>query len=199
MAALLLAVPLEIRPPRQPVDPDRAALIAWRIRQAVPFLLYLVLITFVPVYHGVRVLATRRNPEQLRTPLHTTLNLLAIAGSVAMLSLGLWFRQPVFLALSPVGFLLGRNGLSFARKPCATPMAWWYEHMNAMLGGGIAFHTAFLVLGAGRLLNFQLDGAWAAVPWVLPTVIGVPATSIWIRHYRQKFGESAPRPARVAA
>ena len=37
-------------------------------------------------------------------------------------------------------------------------MAWWYEHMGSMLGGGIAFHTAFLVLGAGRLFGLRLDG-----------------------------------------
>ena len=61
--------------------------------------------------------------------------------------------------------------------------------MNSMLGGGIAFHTAFLVLGAGRLFGISLDGAWAAVTWLLPTIVGVPASAIWAATTRRKFGE----------
>ncbi len=68
-------------------------------------------------------------------------------------------------------------------------MAWWYEHMGAMLGGGIAFHTAFLVIGAGRLLGVQLTGFTAVVPWILPSLIGIPATAIWVGYYRRKFKE----------
>jgi hypothetical protein len=58
-----------------------------------------------------------------------------------------------------------------------------------MLGGGIAFHTAFLVLGAGRMFGLQLDGMAAVVPWLLPTLIGVPASAIWTRYYKRKFNE----------
>jgi hypothetical protein len=60
-----------------------------------------------------------------------------------------------------------------------------------MIGGGIAFHTAFLVLGAGRLFGLQLTGANAAVLWILPTLIGLPASAIWVRYYRRKFQEVA--------
>src|SRR5919199_1676714 len=45
-----------------------------RARVVAAFLTYLVIITFAPVHHGVRVLETRRNPETLRTPFHTALN-----------------------------------------------------------------------------------------------------------------------------
>ena len=89
------------------------------------------------------------------------------------------------------------GNLQFARKPYPTPMAWWYEHMGSMIGGGIAFHTAFLVLGAGRLFGLQLTGASAAILWILPTIIGLPATAIWVRYYRRKFGEVAT-PAQPA-
>lgn len=201
MATLLLVAPLSVHPPKNPVSPEVAAAIATEIRSTAPFLFYLVLITFVPVYHGVRVLATRRAPDQLRTHVHTTLQVTAIAGSTAMIALGIWLRQPVFLGLSPIGFLIGFGNLAFARRPYATPMAWWYEHMNAMLAGGIAYHTAFLVLGAGRLFNVQLDGAWAVVPWLLPTIIGVPASVIWTNYYRRRFKETsavAVSPAAVA-
>ena len=200
IAALLLAAPLTVHPLRRPVSPEVAAAIAAKFRMAVPFLAYLLLITFVPVYHGVRVLATRRTPSDLRTPLHTALNVAAIAGSVVMVGLGIALRQPVFAALSPIGLLMGVGQLQFARKPYPTPMAWWYEHMGSMIGGGIAFHTAFLVLGAARLFGFQLTGASAAILWILPSLVGIPATAIWVRYYRRKFGEVAktPEPATVS-
>jgi hypothetical protein len=187
MAAALSVNPLAAQPPRRPLDPQAAAEAIHRARLLVPFLLYLVLITFTPVYHGIRVLATRQSPSLLRTPLHTALNVATIGASAAMVALGLVLRQPVFVFMSPIGFLVGRGNLRYARHPPAAPMAWWYEHMGSMLGGGIAFHTAFLVLGAGRLLGLQLEGLTAVVPWILPSLIGIPATAIWTRFYRRKF------------
>ena len=102
-----------------------------------------------------------------------------IAASVGMLVLGLSTGRFVYAALSPIGFLIGLGDLGFARKPYPSPMAWWYEHMNSMLGGGVAFHTAFFVLGAGRLFGISMDGPWAVVPWLLPTIVGVPVSAIW--------------------
>ena len=66
-----------------------------------------------------------------------------------------------------------------------------------MLGGGVAVHTAFLVLGAGRMFGIALDGPAAIVPWLLPTVVGVPASAIWVSYYRRKFNEAEPRAAAV--
>ena len=179
MAAALFSDPLAAQPPKQALTAQAAAATIARIRLFVPFLLYLVLITFTPVYHGVRVLATRREPSLLRTPFHTVINVAAIVGSVGMIAIGLMARRPIFVFMSPIGFLVGIGNLRFARHPQVTPMAWWYEHMGAMLGGGIAFHTAFFVLGAGRLFGLQLEGMAAVVPWVLPSLVGIPATVVW--------------------
>jgi len=158
-----------------------------RPRVLAAFLAYLVIITFAPVHHGVRVLETRREPEKLKTPFHTALNSAAIVAAIAMIALALAVRQPVFAALSPIGLLVGRGNLRYARQPGTGHMSWWYEHMGSMLGGGIAFHTAFLVIGAERFLSTYLTGAYAVIPWVLPSIIGIPATRIWIRYYRRKF------------
>lgn len=190
MAALLLIDPLGVKLPGRTFTASRAAEIASGIRLFVPFLAYLVLITFTPVHHGVRVLATRHEPTRLRTSFHTALNVTTIASAAALVGLGLFFRQPIFVALSPIGFLIGVGGLQFARRPYPTRMAWWYEHMGSMLGGGIAFHTAFLVLGMGRFLH--LDGLAAVIPWILPTVVGIPASATWTRYYRRKFETSMP-------
>jgi hypothetical protein len=156
-------------------------------RRLAAFLAYLVIITFAPVHHGVRVLETRLQPARLRTPFHTALNVAAIVAALAMIALAVFARQPVFAALSPIGVLVGLGNLGFARRPNEYHMSWWYEHMGSMLGGGIAFHTAFLVIGAGRVLGAQLTGAAALIPWVLPSIVGIPATRIWIGYYRRKF------------
>jgi hypothetical protein len=200
MAMSIMIDPLGVKPPRRPVSPARAAELARNFRMMATFLLYLVAITFTPVYHGVRVLATRRAHERLRTPFHTFTNVAAIALAVAMIAIGILARLPVLLFLSPIGFLIGIGQLQFARKPYATPMAWWYEHMGAMIGGGIAFHTAFFVLGAGRLFGLRFDGITAVIPWIAPTLVGIPASAIWQRYYRRKFKEdtnvrSLPRDA----
>jgi hypothetical protein len=189
MATLLLIDPLAIKPLRAAVEPGRAEKIAAMIRLTTMFQFYLVLITFVPVYHGVRVLATRTEPARLRTRFHTAINVTVIAAAVAMIVLSVVTRQPVFGALSVIGFILGPGNLSFARRPYPTPMAWWYEHMGSMLGGGVAFHTAFLVFGAGRMFGISLEGPMALVPWLLPTIVGVPVTAIWVGYYRRKFNE----------
>lgn len=189
MALSFLFAPLAAKPLRVDVSPERAAQIATRMQLTAPFLIYLLLITFGPVHHGVRVLATRHDPARLRTPAHTAINVAMIVAAAGMIVLGIWLRTPVFMALSPIGFLAGGGHLAFARKPYPSKMAWWYEHMGAMIGGGIAFHTAFLVLGAGRLFGIQLTGLTAVVPWVLPSIVGIPASAIWVRYYRRRFRE----------
>ena len=111
--------------------------------------------------------------------------------SVGIIVLGLLgdpSMRIVLLALSPIGFVAGIGILGFRRNPQSTPRAWWYAHMGAILGAGIAFHTAFAVFGASRWI--QLSGWLQIVPWILPTVIGVPGLVIWIRHYQKKFGEA---------
>jgi hypothetical protein len=158
-----------------------------RSRVLAAFLGYLLIITFAPVHHGIRVLETRHDPSRLRSPFHTVLNGAAIVTAMGMIALAFAVRQPVIAALSPIGVLVGRGNLRYARHPGASHMAWWYEHMRSMLGGGIAFHTAFLVIGAGRFLGAHLTGWAAIIPWVLPAMIGIPATRIWIAYYRRKF------------
>lgn len=189
MAALILLDPNAVKPPVRALTAEGAAARAAAYRGFAPFLIYLVLITFVPVHHGIRVLQTRHAPHLLRTPFHTAVNVIAMLASFVLVALGVWMQQPVFFWLSPIGVLAGWGHLQFARRPYPTRMAWWYEHMGSMLGGGVAFHTAFLVLGAGRLLGVSIDGPWAFVPWILPTLVGIPAGTMWVRYYRRRFRE----------
>ncbi|NKB87639.1 MAG: hypothetical protein GKS06_05410 [Acidobacteria bacterium] len=156
------------------------------------FLAYLGVVTIGITHQAVRVIRTRNDPDSIRTPFLKALAVLMGVGSLAVVTWAVtqWSSvSPVLLALSPVG-LLGAHGIykyMYHRPP--EKMAWWYEHMGAMLGAGIAFHTAFLVFGSRVVIDLQIFGAFNWVPWVLPAVIGTIGGSYWEKFYRRKFGD----------
>ena len=163
------------------------------------FLGYLGVVTFAFVRQAIRAVATRKTPEFLQTPFHAALAWASIAGSVTVIAfaLGLWSAvSPLLLGLSPIGLIAGRNMLRLMYHPGEEHMGWLYSHLGSMLGGGIAFHTAFIVFGAPRLLAYELAGPVAVVPWILPTLVGIPAIIIWTRRYKRRF--SAARAGRHA-
>ncbi|MFO0868257.1 MAG: hypothetical protein U0935_04860 [Pirellulales bacterium] len=65
------------------------------------------------------------------------------------------------------------------------PRDWLFKHVQQLCGTGVAFHTAFIVFGAGRLFGFQWSGPWALVPWVAPPVIGMVLTAWYVRRLRR--------------
>ena len=89
-----------------------------------------------------------------------------------------------------------RKELAFHRNPNKEKMAWWFKHMECMLGCGVAFHTAGLVFTVSWLDKYKgialLPDSLAFVPWVLPALIGGPVTHLWIGKYRKKFGDTPP-------
>lgn len=156
---------------------------------------YLGIVTFAMVRQAMRVVATRRAPEMLRTPFHEALGWASIAGSVAAIAYGLavWSDvSPILLGMSPIGLFTGPGMLRLMRNPGARRMGWFYSHLGSMLGGGIAFHTAFIVFGAQRLWAYELSGPLAVLPWILPTVIGIPGIVVWTRYYQRKFEAAGP-------
>jgi hypothetical protein len=156
------------------------------------FLGYLVLVTFVSVRHGMSVLRHKRDPEGLKTWLNFGLAIVAMGASAFIIVYALTLSPPnkiLLLALSPIGLGIGYGNLRYMRSDLPSKRAWMYEHLGAMIGSGIAFHTAFAVFGVTRLFDIGLDGWIAIIPWVAPTAIGIPAITIWTRHYRRKFGE----------
>lgn len=158
------------------------------------FLGYLTFVTFVIVRHGMAVLKHKREPAVLRTNLNIALAYGALAASVGIILYALLISPPnkiLLLALSPIGFGTGYGNLRYMNSETPLQRAWMYEHLGAMLGAGIAFHTAFAVFGSTRLFDIGLSGWVAVIPWIAPAVIGIPAITIWTRHYRRKFGELA--------
>ena len=166
-------------------------------------LLFLGLVLLRSVHMGRRLITTRRNPAALGSlPLKALMLVtaivaagLALFGAIHVPSAGLSSRYVISVFLGLLGLADVRNDWRFVANPRPTPMAWWYQHMGCMLGAGIAFHTAFLVFGARQWFGLKLfGGPLALISWVLPSAVGIPAISIWIRSYRRRFGDLSPRP-----
>lgn len=160
------------------------------------FLGYLALATGVMLSHGIAVLGHKRDLHQLRTPYRRLLAWLSIAGSVFVIGWALYWQPPnamLLYALSPLGIANGVGMLKLYRMPVDDTKTWLYEHIRAMLGTGIAFHTAFAVFGVNQLLQFELPGLLSLVPWLLPAAVGIPASVLWQRYYRRRGHAAAVR------
>lgn len=198
IALLTLASPFGTHPEARPDDPAQVGAALTQLRFLEAFLGYLAIVTFATVWHGVRVMRSRRERTPLRTPVHTAVGVITVLAGAGVLVLSLTFDQQarwILLALSPIGFIVGSGMLRYSRGERKEPMAHWYEHLGSMLAGGIAFHTAFAVFGIQRFIEYDLSGIVGLLPWIAPTVVGTIAITIWTRHYRKKFADLAPEEA----
>lgn len=153
-------------------------------------LFYLSLITFASVRHGVRVIATRQQPEAIQTPFHQGLAVAIIVASFLLGGIGLKLDAMLLLAFSPLGILSGVGMLRYIYASNNKYMGWFYEHMGAMIGSGIAFHTAFAVFGVRRLFDLPQAGLLSMAPWLLPSVVGITADVLLKRRYRRRFAKA---------
>lgn len=158
------------------------------------FLGYLTVITLAIVAHGRGAVAARHDTRALRTPWRIALAVTALAGSIGLIAYAFHFRPPTFwvlLAISTFGFFASYDSLAYMAKARATTREWVYQHLNGMIGTGIAFYTAFGAFGARVLFDFNTLGAsWLnIIPWLLPAAIGVPATLCWKRLVMRRFPE----------
>lgn len=154
-----------------------------RLMQQNSFLFLLSLLTWVTIRHAQLSLKTKQDRTLLRhwTVLGPVLLLLAI--SVTGL-LNYATQPPLVLVFACIGLstTVGILRYCFIRQP--GPKAWLAEHAVAMLASGIAAYTAFSAVGGRTLLSSVLHGHWQMLPWLAPTLLGLPAI-FW---YRRKLG-----------
>jgi uncharacterized membrane protein len=88
-----------------------------------------------------------------------------------------------------IGMRMGQASIQGFLKPPREKMFWWFAHLQGMIGSYIAAMTAFSAVN----LSHWFGAAWWV--WLWPTIVGVPAISIWTAYYKKKFS----RGAKVAA
>jgi len=97
----------------------------------------------------------------------------------AIYTLLYWVHVPVAVSCIPafwIAVLTKKGGSAHVR------VGRWFAY-----GMMFVALTAFGVFFVGQLLGVRLPGAWQMAPWILPTIVGVPAMVLWIRAYERKF------------
>lgn len=165
-------------------------------------LAFLAFIFFVQLRTAMRVVRTRKEPVEVYQNWEARFWLYGqVIACVALIGYGVVRLATGGGSVHWLSIVVGAIPLSEFKKerqfylnPREHKMSWWYKHMDAILGCGVAFHTAGFVfltrwLGTNRWL--ELPGALQLVPWVLPALVGVPASYFWIKSYRRKFGDDS--------
>lgn len=146
------------------------------------FLVIIAVFSFYFAFRGYRALLTKAGPRVI----DRVAAVVVLGASAALLALGI--VQPagwpapgasISVIFGLLGIFTGGSDLySFARPP-ADPHAWWYAHMNGMLGSYIAAISAFSAIN----LTF-IPMPWR---WLWPTIAGTPLVILWIGYYRKRF------------
>lgn len=159
-------------------------LAAWR---PVVFLALLAVFSFYSAFYGYRALFRKRPREgQGALSLDWTAAVVMLAASAGMTILGIVRPSPAWERVGVVPVVFGvfgiiLAGLDFWRFgwPPADRNAWWFAHMQGMLGSYIATVTAFSVV------NFTFLPT--TVRWLWPIVVGTPLITAWITYYKLAF------------
>jgi uncharacterized membrane protein len=164
----------------------------WR---PIVFLAFIAVFSFYFAFRGYRVLF-RKKPREGQKPgaIDWCAAAIAFVGGVALIVGGTVQPGPAWVRLGMVPIVFGILGVVIAAKdmwefkhPSTNPKFWWYAHMGGMIGSYIAAVSAFSVVNLVFLPT--------TVRWLWPSVIGVPAILVWIRHYRRKFEPTKPPAA----
>jgi len=148
------------------------------------FLGYLAVITAHPLWYGIVVLKHKQNlPDKVRV-IKAIFNWLLLVGGCGLLlwSIILKVQGPAILL-----FIFGSIGvissipLLFSKKK--EKANWLADHIEGMITTGIAAYTAFFAFGGGQFMGHIFSGSLIAIPWILPTVIGV----FVIKRYKRKM------------
>jgi uncharacterized membrane protein len=149
-----------------------------------PFLLLVAVFSFYLAFTGYRALY-RKHGER-GTALDWLASGLTFHSGLGLIALGIWQPAPMFAGAPIASVVFGglaaagslRDMWGYAHRP-ADPRAWFYAHIAGMLGAYIATLTAF------SAVNFSFLPP--VVRWLWPTVIGIPAISLWTAYYKRKY------------
>lgn len=185
IAALWIAAPLAVKPPSRPLAADELAARVDMMRGFALFLAYLGVLIFNALWHGLRALVVRRGQAVHGALADRAVATFVLGSGLALGLAGLVRGDPLMIGFGALGTRGGWLDLRYLGRPQSERTAWLSRHIDSMLGAVIAALTAFSVFNADRLFADAIPAGWRFLPWVLPTLIGVPATAVLrARHLR---------------
>lgn len=178
--------------------PMSLVILAQRSQVGGAFLLYLIVITTTSIWSSWRAIRDKRDWARYTGPVHRALAWLNLVAGLGVALLGLFVAnqmQLVIVSFSAIGIASFFSMRRFARQPPSDPRWWLRQHLNAMLGNGVATHVAFLSIGLPKLLPMLAGPTLQNLAWLGPLVVAFGAGAWLTRKYLPR---RAPDVAGVA-
>lgn len=140
------------------------------------FLLYLLVITITSVWLSWRAIRDKRDWARYTGPVYRALMGVNLASGIGVALVGLFLAdrmQLIIVSFSLIGIGTFVRMRRFAAQHPAEPRWWMRQHLNAMLGNGVATHIAFLSIGLPKLLPWIAGPLFQNLAWLAP--LGVAA------------------------
>lgn len=164
------------------------------------FLLYLLVITITSVWLSWRAIRDKRDWARYTGPVYRALMGLNLASGIGVVLVGLFLAdrmQLIIVSFSLIGITTFVRMRRFAAQSPTEPRWWMRQHLNAMLGNGVATHIAFLSIGLPRLLPWLAGPVFQNVAWLAPLGVSALAGVYLGRKYLGAPGRAKGSPQRA--
>jgi hypothetical protein len=153
------------------------------------FLAYLLIITGTAMWNSWSAIRNKKDVRAYTGRIQRLLIALNLISGLAIAYIGLMLAkdsQLIISAFSMIGIHIAWRMWRFSRKQEHEPKWWLREHINAMLGNGVATHIAFLSIGLPKLLPMLAGPTLQNMAWLGPLVVAVLAGFYLSRKYVPK-------------
>lgn len=160
------------------------------------FLFYLLVITVTAVWTSWRAIRDKRDWARYTGPVYQTLKWLNLASGLTIAFIGVMYAtrmQAVIVSFSLIGIAIFFQMQRFSREPPEDPRWWLRQHLEGMLGNGVATHIAFLSIGLPKVLPMLAGPTLQNLAWLGPLALAFVAGTFLTRKYLPK--RRAPEPA----
>ena len=150
-------------------------LIAGRLVQAI-FLGYLGLITASPLWYGMAMLKYKKDIPLSYLKKRKIMDVLIVIWAVLNIIYFVQLEGKGISILLLIFGVLGLTNLPMAIAPfkkMESKSNWYIDHLEGMITAGIAAYTAFFAFGGSTFFGKLFSGPLVAIPWVMPSIIGV--------------------------
>jgi len=150
------------------------------------FLGFLGVLTSQPLWYAVNILKYKKETPIGMLQKKRYLSQFIFFSGLALLIWGLILKLQGFGILMVIFGLIGMSVYKDAfsnLKRIQENENWLLEHISGMITSGIAAYTAFFAFGGGTFLGKYLTGPLMAIPWILPTIIGI----VIIKRMKKKY------------
>ena len=187
MTTLVLFDPMAVRQPQAVLNAQQ--IIDFKIRNRIfsGFLFMLSVLVFTNVRQSILVLKAKKDRSLLKTPFHLlTISFLGCSGLI-MGWIGFQQELTLFKVFAILSVLICIGMFRYIFKATIKKNEWIIEHLGNILGAGIGAYTAFFAFGGARFFSEVFTGSLQIVPWILPSIIGVAASTYLTKKYRKTY------------